>query len=213
MEQKGTNVTKVRRPLMNGTRLVPCAARSWSASPDQRIYTLQLRPGVKFSNEREVVADDYVYAMERILNPINAAMMQGYLLGIRGAKAFGAGETNGGYDYNPAKARELLRESRLSLPLRTQLWHSTHEHSRIQAQGFQWDLQQVGIEVELKAVAFAETNGGRFDTRQGANDVDRVALHTGSHRHTRYAVRWPRRHQRSHDELFVLQQSRSQSTS
>ena len=80
--------------LTNGTRLVPCAARAWSASPNQRVYTLQLRPDVTFSNGRAVVADDYVYAIERILNPATGAGGLGSLLGIRGAMAFITGETN-----------------------------------------------------------------------------------------------------------------------
>jgi ABC-type transport system substrate-binding protein len=340
--------------VTNGTQLVPCAARSWKTSPDQRVYTLTLRPGVKFSNGRAVVAEDYVYAMERMLDPTNAALLQGYLLGVLGAKEFGAGQaphatglrapspdtlvielsrsdpvfgyilgliaavpreeverrgrtysvrpvgsgpytvqewirgarlrltrnphyhgpepahlegvdlliggdetthlmmfergeleianinltgipfpsfrrlsndlrwrglieretlfqtdfislnteipplTNvlvrrainhaldrdrrmrvalgykthaegvippimpgynprlRGYNYDPARARELLRQSGLVLPLHTQLWHSTEEETRVRAQGFQWDLQQVGIEVELKAVAIGE---------------------------------------------------------
>lgn len=342
--------------VTNRTQLIPGAARAWSASTDQRVFTLQLRPGVRFSNGREVVADDYVYTLERILNPATAAMFAGYLQGIRGVKAFTAGGTNHvaglsapapdtlvielehsdptfpyllanipgaavpreeverlgrafavrpvgsgpylvkewvrgarlqlvrnpyyhgpepqhldgvdilvggdetthlmmfeqgeldianinligiplpsfrrlsndprwhglieretlfqtdyvalnteippldnvlvrrainhalnrdrrmrvalgyeshaegaipptmpgynprlrGYEYNPAKARELLRESGMVLPLRTQLWHGTEEATRTLAQGFQWDLQQVGIEVELRPVATAE---------------------------------------------------------
>jgi ABC-type transport system substrate-binding protein len=342
--------------VTNVTQLVPCAARSCSASPDQHIFTLLLRPGVRFSNGRAVVAADYVYALERILNTNNAAFMEGYFLGIRGAKAFVAGQTNHvaglrapepdalvielergdptfpyllasqagaavpreeverlgrtfsvrpvgdgpylvekwlrgvrlcltrnpyyhgpepqhldgvdlliggddttdlmmfergeldianvtlvgiphpsfrrlsnnphwrglieretlfgtdglvlnteippldnvlvrrainhaldrdrrmhvaqgyethaegaippilpgynpllrGYDYNPAKARELLRQSGLALPLRTQLWCSTGEDDRVRCEGFQWDLHQVGIEVELKQVTQGE---------------------------------------------------------
>ena len=61
-----------------------------------------------------------------------------------------------GYDYNPDKAREILRESGLPLPLRTVLWHGTDADERTHAQGFQWDLKQVGIEVELKEVSAAE---------------------------------------------------------
>jgi len=60
-----------------------------------------------------------------------------------------------GYDYNPDKAREILRESGLPLPLRTVLWHGTDADERTHAQGFQWDLKQVGIEIELKAVSAA----------------------------------------------------------
>ncbi|HRI14139.1 MAG TPA: ABC transporter substrate-binding protein [Verrucomicrobiota bacterium] len=342
--------------VTNGTQLMPCAAKVWSCSADQRVFTLELRPGVTFSNGREVVADDYVYALERILNPATAAMFSGYLQGIRGAQAFVAGETNHvvglrasspdtlvvelersdptfpfllanvpgaavpreeverlgrnfsvqpvgagpyrvqswvrgarlqlsrnphyhgpvpqhfegvdlliggdetthlmmfergeldianinligiplpsfrrltgdprwhglieretlfqtdyvalnteippldnlkvrrainhaidrdrrmrvdqgyfthaegaippimpgfnsqlrGYDYNPTKARELLRDSGLPLPLRTTMWHGTEERVRVLAQGIQWDLHQVGIEVALKPVATAE---------------------------------------------------------
>ena len=347
----------VHLPLLdvtNGPTLVPCAARAWSASSDQRVFTLQLRTDVAFSNGRSVVADDYVYALERVLNPDTGSPNQPAFLGIRGAKAFVGHETNHvaglrapsadtlivelersdpafpyqlcftiavpreeverlgshfsvhpvgsgpyrvqewtrgarlqltrnpyyhgpepqhldgvdiliggdetthlmmfergeldianvcpggiplpsfrrlsqeprwqglieratqfwtiglmmntelppfdnvlvrraishalnrhlrmrvvqgfhtlgkgvlppvmpgynprlrGYDYNPEKARELLRESGLALPLRTVLWHNTSDVSRNQAQGFQWDLKQVGIEVDLKEVSAAE---------------------------------------------------------
>ena len=80
--------------VTNRTQLVPCAARSCSNSPDQRIFTLLLRPDVIFSNGRAVVAGDYVYALERILDTNSAAFMESYFLGIRGAKAFVAGQTN-----------------------------------------------------------------------------------------------------------------------
>lgn len=339
-----------------GPTLVPCAARAWSASPDQGVFTLQLRTDVAFSNGRSVVADDYVYALERILNPATGSQYQSTFLGIRGAKTFAAHETNHvaglrapsadtlvielersdpaflyqlgyvmavppeeverlgsrfsvrpvgsgpymvqewtrgarlrltrnpyyhgpqpqhldgvdlliggdetthlmmfergeldiancststggipipsfrrlshdprwqglieratqfctdglimnteippldnvlvrraishalnrdlrmrvaqgfnthaegmlppvmpgynprlrGYDYNPDKARELLRKSGLSLPLRSVLWHNTSDARRTAAQGFQWDLKQVGIEVDLKEVSGSE---------------------------------------------------------
>ena len=333
---------------LTGLTLVPCATRAWSASPDQRVFTLQLRTDVAFSNGRSVVADDYLYALERILNPDTGSGDQQMYSGIRGAKAFAAHETNHvaglrapsadtlvielergdpafpyllqiaavpreeverlgsgfsvrpvgsgpymvqewnrgarlqltrnphyygpepqhldgvdlfiggdetthlmmfergeldvaeipmpsfrrlthnprwqrlignkqrfttrglimnteippldnvlvrraishalnrdlrmrvaqgfhthakgmlppvmpgynprlrGYDYNPEKAREILRKSGLPLPLRTGLWHNTAEDMRAAAQGFQWDLKQVGIEIELKEVSAAE---------------------------------------------------------
>jgi oligopeptide transport system substrate-binding protein len=61
-----------------------------------------------------------------------------------------------GYDYDPAQARELLRQSGLELPLHTQLWYPLGEEYRTQAQGFQWDLARVGIAIELKAVSSSE---------------------------------------------------------
>lgn len=347
----------IHLPLLDtkqGPTLVPCAARAWSASPDQRVFTLQLRTDVAFSNGRSVLAADYVYALERILDPDTGSLSQSGFLGVRGAKAFAAHETNHvaglrapsadtlvielersdpvfpyqlaftmavpreeverlgsgfsvrpvgsgpyrvqewtrgarlqltrnphyhgpepqhldgvdlliggdetthlmmfergeldianvnpggipipsfqrlshdprwqglieratqfwtiglimnteippldnvlvrraishavnrdrrmgvaqgffthaegmlppvmpgynprlrGYDYNPDKSRELLRESGLALPLHTVLWHGTSDAARNQAQGFQWDLKQVGIEVDLKEVSGAE---------------------------------------------------------
>lgn len=80
--------------VRGGTNLVPEAARAWSTSPDKRVYTFQLRPGVRFSNGREVIASDYVFALERILNPATAAAMSSYLKGIRGAETFVSGRTN-----------------------------------------------------------------------------------------------------------------------
>ena len=84
-------------PLLDGscvTNLVPCAAETWSASPDQRIFTFQLRPGVTFSDGRMVVADDYVFTLERILNPATGSAMSAYMVGIRGAGDFISGKTN-----------------------------------------------------------------------------------------------------------------------
>ena len=339
--------------VTNRTDLVPCAARAWKVSPDKRVFTLWLRPGVKFSNGREVTAADYVYGLERCLNPATGSSWLGFLKGIRGAQAFINCKTNHvngvrapsadtlvielersdpaflyflasspgtavpreeverlgpafsvrpvgngpyvvqkwvrgarlqlarnphyqgpepqhldgvdvmiggdsttllmmfergeldvsqppfppfpsflrlkndprwrglieretlfgtscivlnttipplnnrlvrqainhainrdlrmhvaqgrsthaegmlppimpgynprlrGYDYNPEKARDLVQKTGLPLPLRSVLWHSTREENRTAAQGFQWDLKQVGIEVDLKQVSSA----------------------------------------------------------
>lgn len=61
-----------------------------------------------------------------------------------------------GYAYDPTRARELLRQSGLPLPLRSTLWYRLGEEMRMAAQGFQWDLKQVGIEVDLKEVTAAQ---------------------------------------------------------
>lgn len=61
-----------------------------------------------------------------------------------------------GYAYDPSRARELLRESGLPLPLRTALWYQTGEEMKVAAEGFQWDLKQVGIEAELREVTSAQ---------------------------------------------------------
>jgi len=59
--------------LIDGTALTNSAARSWSRSEDARVYTFHLRPELKFSNGRPVVAADYIYTSERILDPGTAS--------------------------------------------------------------------------------------------------------------------------------------------
>jgi oligopeptide transport system substrate-binding protein len=77
----------------DGVKLIPCIARNWELSPDRRTYTFHLRPGVKFSNGREVVASDFVFSLERNLDPRTAAPTESYFEGIAGAKDFRAGKT------------------------------------------------------------------------------------------------------------------------
>jgi ABC-type transport system substrate-binding protein len=48
-------------PITGATR--PGAAESWDVSEDAKKFTFHLRPGVKFHNGREVVAEDYIYSM------------------------------------------------------------------------------------------------------------------------------------------------------
>jgi ABC-type transport system substrate-binding protein len=80
--------------VRDGTNLVPSAAREWSTSPDKSVYTFRLRPGVRFSNGREVVASDYVFSLERLLAPATACAMSSYFKGIKGVKDFTDSLTN-----------------------------------------------------------------------------------------------------------------------
>src|SRR6185369_687086 len=45
------------------TKLVPDLAESYTISPDGTVFTFKLRPGVKFHNGRELVADDVKYSI------------------------------------------------------------------------------------------------------------------------------------------------------
>ncbi|MEK6575004.1 MAG: ABC transporter substrate-binding protein, partial [Chloroflexota bacterium] len=54
----------------SGTTIQPRIAESLpEVSADGLTYTFKLRKGVKFHNGREVVADDIVYTMTRVLDP------------------------------------------------------------------------------------------------------------------------------------------------
>src|SRR6185437_9060314 len=43
----------------------PALAERWTVSPDQRVYTFTLRPGVKFQNGRVLKAADVKFSFER----------------------------------------------------------------------------------------------------------------------------------------------------
>lgn len=46
--------------------LRPGAAESWEVSADAKKFTFHLRPGLKFHNGREVVAEDYLFSLSRV---------------------------------------------------------------------------------------------------------------------------------------------------
>jgi oligopeptide transport system substrate-binding protein len=77
----------------DGANIVPAIARDWELSADRRTYTFHLRPGVRFSNGREVVASDFVYSLEHSLDPKTDALTESYFEGIAGANDFRAGKT------------------------------------------------------------------------------------------------------------------------
>jgi oligopeptide transport system substrate-binding protein len=66
--------------------VVPNLAESWTISPDGRTYTFKIKPGVKFHNGDPVTAHDFVYSINRALNPKTQSSVAGtYLNDILGA--------------------------------------------------------------------------------------------------------------------------------
>lgn len=84
------------QPLLDvnrGTNLFPHAAKSWTMSADARRFTFTLRPEVRFSDGRPVVASDYIYSIHRVANPRSGSWLQIYCTGIRGYADFVEGRT------------------------------------------------------------------------------------------------------------------------
>ena len=78
-----------------GDNLVPWLAEAMpTLSPDHRTYTFRLRKAVRFSNGRELVAEDFVYTLERSLNPQTGSPYQSFLLNIAGAREFQEARSN-----------------------------------------------------------------------------------------------------------------------
>lgn len=76
-------------PLIDYTpdtgELRPAAASDWQVDGDGRRVVFSLRPGVRFHHGREVVADDYVYSLSRVVRPetesklaYNLTMVEGF---------------------------------------------------------------------------------------------------------------------------------------
>jgi ABC-type transport system substrate-binding protein len=95
-------------------KLVPwLAAEMPDVSADKCVYTFRLRPGVRFSNGRELEAADFVWSMERVLDPATKAPGEGYVRNIRGARAFQKAREAGGAE--PAHVVGLSAPDRLTL--------------------------------------------------------------------------------------------------
>ncbi|MBQ9210735.1 MAG: peptide ABC transporter substrate-binding protein [Clostridia bacterium] len=79
----------------NGS-LIPGEAESWTISEDGLTYTFTLREGLKWSDGTDHTAQDYVYAMKRILDPNTEAKYVDFLLGyVAGAEAYYADNSIG----------------------------------------------------------------------------------------------------------------------
>lgn len=67
---------------------------SWTISPDRRVYTFTLKPGLMFSDGTPITAASYVYSLARALSPALQASNAQLLLGpILGADRLAAGTT------------------------------------------------------------------------------------------------------------------------
>ncbi len=51
------------------SKIKPAVAEKWESNKDSSVWTFKLKKGTKFHNGREVTAEDFKYAWERIANP------------------------------------------------------------------------------------------------------------------------------------------------
>ena len=72
-----------------GTDLVPWLAEEVPAPPaDGKTWTFHIKKNVHFTSGRELEASDFVYSLERVLDPKTKSPGDGYYRNIRGAEEF-----------------------------------------------------------------------------------------------------------------------------
>ncbi len=79
----------------NGSAAPAAAAGMPEISRGGSRYVIRLRPDFKFHNGRPIVADDYVYAWRRVLDPATESWAAQYFMSIKGADEFVADPTKG----------------------------------------------------------------------------------------------------------------------
>ena len=67
---------------------VPGVAESWTISPDGKTYTFHLRSSARWSNGDPVVAQDFLFAWQRVLTPATAADYVNLFFPIKGAEDY-----------------------------------------------------------------------------------------------------------------------------
>lgn len=76
-------------------KVQPNLAQSWTISEDGKVYTFKLKKGVKFSNGRQMKAEDFKWSIERACNPQYTSPTAGtYLADIVGVKERLAGKAD-----------------------------------------------------------------------------------------------------------------------
>ena len=73
-------------------KVIPGAALRWNISRDARTYTFYLRRDLVWSNGEPLVADDFIYSLQRALDPDTASSAATTLLPIQNARKVLAGE-------------------------------------------------------------------------------------------------------------------------
>lgn len=69
-------------------RIIPDLASKWQVLEDGRVYTFELKTGVKFTNNREVTAEDIKYSFKRILDPRTRSPRQWVFERVKGSREF-----------------------------------------------------------------------------------------------------------------------------
>jgi peptide/nickel transport system substrate-binding protein len=69
-------------------KIIPDAASEWSVSPDAKVYTFKLKPGITFhKNYGPLTAEDVKFSLDRVLDPKGGSKYTGQLAGLVNVEA------------------------------------------------------------------------------------------------------------------------------
>jgi len=71
---------------------IPGQAESWEISDDGLVYTFHLRDGIRWTDGEPVTAGDFVFALQRLMNPATASDYAYLQYPIKNAQAINSGE-------------------------------------------------------------------------------------------------------------------------
>ena len=75
-------------------KLVPGLAESWTVSPDNKVYTIKLRPGLTFSDGSPLTAEDVAFTLTVLLDPSYDGDTDITLANIAGGADYKAGKAD-----------------------------------------------------------------------------------------------------------------------
>jgi len=166
---EGVIAMMIYTPLLDhdrNERIVPKLATALpTVSPDGRTYTFHLRPGVRFSNGRVLVADDVVYSLERHLDPRFHSSYANYYVGIAGAASFAA-----------ARSKELTATNTAG-PSRNPRWVEPTSVSGLRA----LDRYTVEIILDQPDVTFSDILATPYSVVVPREQVERWGDSLGTH--------------------------------
>ncbi len=94
----------------------PACAASWEVLDGGRRYLFHLRPDVKWSDGKQLVAEDFVYAWKRMLNPATAAQYAYFLYPIENAFEYNTGQIKDASQVGVKALDNLTLEVKLKRP-------------------------------------------------------------------------------------------------
>lgn len=148
-------------PKMN---VMPALAQRWQISLDQKRYTFYLRKDVKWTDGKQLKAQDFVQSWKRLLSPDFSANYAYLLFDIVNAEAFSQGKIKDFSAVGVKALNDFTLEVQLRSPIAYWIWLPTFwstfpiRHDLIQKHGPQWSAPEHLVTLGAYALKTYEPN-------------------------------------------------------